>query len=900
MARPQWSLPAGIPGAPPTDPERALVPARGFLLDTQTQGDADGLCFEVTVLPGARLTLDIEGAVAQWTLGDLSQGARALPAANGGVVTVSSHDLSSRAPVTQRHFGQAATRAALHTHSSFSTNLFELGRVVEGMQAFVRTVWWTDHNLGTPRRILGGDFESEDRTRALWQTQSTGVTVLRAGRVGSQHATARAGVGCWGLEVEAGPEGGSAWSSIEKGERAGQLYVALPARPTLLFSWEPRAESIAFVDVRLASQKRIRYLSRRPPRGFDPAQEIVLSSAGDEWSDQRIDLAADVARLFGADHTDGLLSVAVGVLCQPNSKALALFDEVRLEVPSPEQSIRAQQSSFAALPDLQSHVGMEQSAWRDQDHFGQLVPHLTFLAPVDVSAELPESDHALTASERRAMVEDIQRLGGAVGAHHMQYADHYNALLDGDGLGADLFEVGTRWKSAPFYATEAERQAREALSYPQPDGDEDELFPLLVRWDRTTARGLLLTANGAPDLNGRWAQPSERSFNRWLTHILTTDSAGDEGNELNDPAHELLRSLRSGRASASEWRSGAVLSLETVSGQGMGKLLVTDQSSVQLMARISSAVPGSTLRLIAGRFVRQVGGLTPWEPSRVVAEMPIGPSGELEHEFSFGTQLAGFARLELRNPSGHLEALSNPVHVVPYWPQHWPFGRVAFDWGGVALSSEQGLLLESARIDPDGKLLLEGRAYRSGARLDLSCKSAPTVKASVGSPGWSATNSLFQLEELPEGSFNIQLTFDEPLSPGVTRPLRAIPARMRVAATLPLPSPRPALTTRTEATFSVPANSTTTLRMRTVSEASGRHPSSSAPTSGRLLIEGQEVASFQQGAPMEFPLPAQAIAQEFTFVVLLDPLSEDGDPVLLSDLQLFQAQPADDTAVLEY
>ncbi len=907
LARPDWALPEGLPGTPPTAEERAAVPDGGLLLQTRTEGDADGLCLVVAAPDATRLLVDLGGLRGDWSLAELAQLPRTVRADDGpGAVHARARALDALAPAATDHFGASARLVSLHTHTCFSTNLEPLHEIVDGMPAFVREVFWTDHNIGTPRRILAGDFEDAALVDALWEVVPNGVEVLQAGHV----PTARTGSGAFGLAVRAGPRGGSAWAAVEKGQRAGQLYVALPARPSLRWAWQPREGTIATVEVWLSSRERLRYLSAEPPAGSDPTRDVVVETAPGTWRDVRVDLAADVARLFGEDRVDGILNVRLGVLCPPGETAAALFDDVLLDVPPPPVAIEAARDALAAVPGLRSHVGMEQSAWMSQEANGQLVPHLTFLVPDELARALPAADHALEPAEREVLVRTLQEHGGCVGVHHMQYDDHYAAFLDGGGLGADLFELGLRWKQAPAYATAAEIAARDAHGYP-PEL-EDELFPLLVRWDRTTARGLLLTGYGAPDLNGPWARPSERSFNRWLTHVLP------EG----DDTASLLRALRAGRASACDARAPVVVTVSGGPGVPSGKLLVTDRPGVTLTARVTGAPPGSRVRWIEGAFVRATandagagsvsgaagrstadaargpadGSLVPpavarpFDPTRHVVRAAAPFTDTLDVDARRG----GFARVEVLDPAGRVVAVSNPVHVLPYWPTRWPHGRIAFDWAGLRLQGERGLVLEDARPDGDGGLLLRGTAHTADAQLAVGAPAAPRVEAEGATPRWDAEAGRLLVTVPEPGPFLVTIRPAEPVPTGDTADLLALPSRKAAAAAIDLGDPgsglgalgegfgpplgagtdgagRPLTGPRLEFRLDVPPNLPTWLRLRRalVRGVEG------APFGGQLLVDGRAVMDFAAGDPLVFPFPALAVSATFTFTVRFDATDDE-------------------------
>jgi hypothetical protein len=778
MAPADWALPKSAAPKGASGGVRWVAPTFGGLIRGKTNGEADGVCMSFTADPSTLLTVSLGATKVEWRLSELAEQPRTVAIDGfGNVVHAVAQRLDTRAALERDHHGARAHRASLHTHSRFSTNPTLHKSLFRGMAPFVGRAWWTDHNIGTRRVILGGDFEDQVVVDRYWEAHAEHAELLFAG----SDAESRSGRGAYRLRArgEAGVDAGRAWIGVADSSAPSKSVTLIGSEPELRFSWKPSGNTIAFADVQFASGETIRYLSSRTG-DFGPYRHIVLQSAADAWSDHVIDLAADYDALLNGRIEDSFVEVLLGVLCFPDESAEALFDGIELIAAEPSTLIQQQVETMAKSRFVRSHVGMEQSAWRNETGMGALVPHLTFLAPGDVSTLFPDVDRMLLPDERRAMVEEIQAAGGCVGTHHMQLNNHYEALIEGGGLGVDLFEIGGVWTKPPAYMNAAELRDRDAHRYPAKV--IDEVYPLLVRWDRLTARGLFLTGYGAPDLNGSFDRPSQRSFNRWLTSILCED----------DSEAGLLRALRSGRAVGSEWRTPALVTLDAGSGLSMGKLVVTDNERHSLRARVSEAPQGSRLSFVVGPLVRDRWdadvelGIAPVE----VGDPVLLDEGESETVFEVDTTRACFVRAELRNPAGHLIAFGNPVCFLPYWPERWPFGRVAFDWQGVRLAGEDRLLLEAARVDTQGRLLLEGDVFGDTGELRLACDAQPkSVELGVGTSNWNDQLQQLVLTELPPGVFTVALTFAEPLDPGRTADPMALPDRKSVLAEIDVGDP---------------------------------------------------------------------------------------------------------------
>lgn len=778
MEASNWALPSSPQPASAPREARAKLPRFGGLIRSKTQGDADGACFSVEADPSTTLTMDLGGMNVSWTLSELAEQPRTVAVdSSGNTIQAQAQRLDQPAAFERDHHGARTHRVSLHTHSRFSTNPVEHEELLAGMAPFVRRAWFTDHNTGTARTILGGDFEDPDVVSRSWPVTAEGAEVLFAGRV----TDSRAGAGAYRLSVRC-PEksrAGEAYTEVAGSISPSRPVTLLSSEPELKFSWKPTGSTIAFATVQFSSDETIRYLSAESA-DFDPANDIVLPSAAEEWTDHVVPLAADHGRLRDGGVFDCFAGVQLGVLFRPGQRAEASFDEVELVTAEPAELIRQQKEVLDQSRLIRSHVGMEQSAWCSETAVGTLAPHLTFLTPGDPSRLFPGFDREQLPEDRRALVEQIQAAGGCVGTHHLQIDDHYDTFVENGGLGVDLFEIGGVWARPPNYRIAEEFRDRDAHGYPtQPI---DEVYPLLVRWDRLTAQGLLLTGYGAPDLNGAFDEPTNRSFNRWLTSIVSAD----------DSPEGLLRALRSGQAVASEWRSDALVTLDGGDGLSMGKVVVTDRAAHTVVARVSDAPEGSRLRFVVGPLVRDrfdadvSAGVSPVTAGAAVTLEETETATSIEVDTSRGC----FVRAELLNPAGHLTALSNPICFLPYWPERWLFGRVAFDWQGVRLAAEDELLLVAAGVSDEGSLLLSGSVFGDQGGLQLSCAARPTaVDLSAGSWHWDAPTNRLLLTDLPRGDFTAAVAFSEPLRAGETADPLALPQRKQVLTVLDMGDP---------------------------------------------------------------------------------------------------------------
>ncbi len=883
--------------------ERGTEPELGAWIESATEGEADGLCFALAGPAAVRLALSFGGqAVLETTLEELLRAPIVVPVdSSGNVLLAQAVDLDSAAQPSLAHGGRTAHRASFHTHSCFSTNAMQLEPVVESLVPFVRNVWWTDHNTGGDRLVVAGDFEDADLARRYWLPSAAAARFETAGLDGD----AAQGEYSFLLRAAGTGEGdGRAWIELQGGKGAGEFNVALALNPVLSWSWKPMLDSSgdptsAFVEVELHSGRRVYYLSRPSP-GLDPSKYVLVESEVDGWTRVERNIRDDSTRIHGKLGTDGMRRVRLGVVSPPGAVAGVRIDEIELDVPGPREAIRIQREVVAGFDALRSRVGLEQSAWLGREGFGALFPHFIAFVPKLEEELFGGFDHAPTADERRAFVRSIQEAGGCVGTHHMQLDQHYESFLDARGFGLDLFEVGGAWHSVPVYATDTERRARDAHGYPPLS--EDEVYPLLVRWDRMTARGLFLSAFGAPDLHQRFDGPSSGWLNRWLSWVLSED----------DSDAALLRALRSGQVVASEWRSPAVVSLTVRSRPWMGRTVATDVPRQMVEAHVTGALPGSRLRWIQGALVRDVATTTgDAEPDDVTTRWGSRLSAaDSSTAIEVDTRRGIFVRAELLNPAGHLVALSNPIVFTPYWPSPSAEGRIAFDWAGVTLDDERGVVLSEARVDSAGRIVLSGRSTGPASELVFG----GVLRGVEGTGGWrefrDPASGWLRLVELPPGPFTVSIEPGEPAPKAPVADPLAIPRRKQLvfAADLgivpseeglelsgfgppfvePLGLVHGRVVRESQATFRIPIPAGERFWLRILTTGFSRR-------SGRLLVDGLELGAFARMAAKTFEVEgAKDAVEERTFTLLLDPeprrRGEKPDPFAVKRIELWRGE----------
>ncbi|MFT7663407.1 MAG: hypothetical protein ACI87A_001632 [Planctomycetota bacterium] len=926
LPNPEMAVPSGWRPAMPADivakESPSQLPPRnggnGATLESSTDGDSDGLCFAIGGPGNTKLVLDFgPGAVLQTSLGELLDGHVIVSVDDSGnKLFAQAIDLQRNAPEFVMHEKRRARRTSLHTHSCFSTNQMQLEPVLSSLRPFVNTVWWTDHSVGDERQIFGGDFEDAEFVDSFWSHFAGKGAVVRAGL----NPDAQAGASSFVLEIEANSDEAT-FGCIYQSGAAGEFNLGLCAKPRLRWSVKslPQSDSnlsTTYVQVTLHSGKQIRYYMRAPKRP-NAATDIVIDAPSEDWQVVERDIAADAASLYGNIGTDGFRRVSFAVECPGGMSAGVMYDEIEIVVPEPHEVVRLQAEKLSEFRDPKCFAALEQSAWAGTHALGKMFPHLTALVPERAPELLTGFDHDPTAAERRAFVETIQAANGAVGTHHMQVDEHYEAFLDGRGMGVDMFEIGGGWWFVPAYSTPVERADRDAHGYPQQD--EDEVYPLLVRWDRMTARGLFLTGYGAPDLHMRFEAPSYGWMNRWLTWVFADD----------DTPEAELRALRSGQACASEWRSDAIMRLNVAGSvtapespptdrDWMGKLVVTDRDQATVIVNLTGAIPGSKVRWIQGSLVRDVADADGFEPARIGAvREELVTSSDFESRLDVDTTRGVFVRAELLNPTGHIVALSNPVTFSPYWPEVWPAGRVAVDWNGMIVERSSGMLLTSARVSENGALELKGDVVSENAVLVLSGGEEIRSLGENNDSGFAVSelaDGLVQVSEFGLGEMALEMTPAGEAKHGQTSEMLAIPTRKRLLRSIdvgrvesegdwnglgfdePVIGPlllqdmggayREAIRGRLRFEMDIPKGEPSWIRLRT---------HGFTPVTGRMELDGVIVGRFERMEALIFELPATesgaAGDRRAMFDLIFDepekPLPPDLPALLLKRIELF-------------
>ncbi|MFT7464119.1 MAG: hypothetical protein ACI9EF_002468, partial [Pseudohongiellaceae bacterium] len=127
------------------------------------------------------LTVNLGTTHVEWRLSDLVGHPQTVALDDSGnAIHAVIHRLDSKAALERDHHGVRAHRASLHTHSRFSSNSEQNKDLYTSMAPFVHRAWWTDHNIGNQRTILGGNFEDAALVEQYWPALANRATVVFA------------------------------------------------------------------------------------------------------------------------------------------------------------------------------------------------------------------------------------------------------------------------------------------------------------------------------------------------------------------------------------------------------------------------------------------------------------------------------------------------------------------------------------------------------------------------------------------------------------------------------------------------------------------------------------------------------------------------------------------------
>lgn len=179
-------------------------------------------------------------------------------------------------------------------------------------------------------------------------------------------------------------------------------------------------------------------------------------------------------------------------------------------------------------------------------------------------------------------------------------------------------------------------------------------------WDVCSRNALFLTGNGVSDdhTGTNWANP--KFGLDWITSVWASNTA----------EAALLEGLRAGRAwCGSQSRYRGALDLLVDGTCPMGSASASRLSTRNLLATATNVPTGGRLELVQG-VVDYAGSDAPAPATRVIATFPDTALAAGSVDLSVDTTQSSFIRSQVRDATGTVVGLSNPVWLLRESPQN--------------------------------------------------------------------------------------------------------------------------------------------------------------------------------------------------------------------------------------
>lgn len=642
--------------------------------------------------------------------------------------------------------GDLAWSVAMHLHASFSEGDGSFDWHTEkAAAAGLDVIWWSEHDW----RALHSQYTTKyDFERAVYETSygrwsepddafpeefrywqvSGGIQASYQTSIDSTNAFE--GQKCFAL-VAADDLSSSLFRRIyfQQTNSNKQNRYSLASRMKVSFALFPQALDADDAKFVLEAELSIH------PEGVHRLRYVVGSMEGEapeatplpftpnEWNVYTVDLTGDAIAKFtagGADTLRGednnLHALKIGLEVRNGRTARVLFDDLRYICDTSfvagdviDKQLQYVEFYESRTPEVRQIVGTEISKFRTQ-------PHMNAFTPTPMMVDY--GSHGSTDLLNYA-VDQVHAAGGAVSLNHLYgtgvYGDFAETpeerveririrkidLITKNVYDADILEVGYRWRGGVA------------------------LQDHLGSWDALTGNGIYLTGTGVTD--GHGTEP----FNGWGPR---TPSAAGENNfttwlyASRIDEVQFIDALLGGRAFFGDPSVfDGSLDLATGEGFAMGRIVLTDRASHELVVAVEPVPATARVRLLQGE-------IRPGLPSDAylnvnwirdeILDGLIDGAGAFADTVTLNTTAPTFARVEVTTPTGELLAYSNPIHFVRDIPSSGiKPQRVAGLLGPIEIRSAKRFLWKSARFDSTTTRLVLGgdETPDGGGEIVLDC-----------------------------------------------------------------------------------------------------------------------------------------------------------------------------------
>ncbi|MFN8180067.1 MAG: T9SS type A sorting domain-containing protein [bacterium] len=671
--------------------------------------------------------------------------------------------------------GETPISVQLHIHGSLSEQNGSMEWHAEkAHEVGCNVIWWTDHDWRTDvyHYTQRYDFEQcvwdptyhrftePDLFDEAWWEYRYAVPASSAAVVDTM---AYEGAKSFRLQVTDVVNDGTfaPLDLAQTGTRKQQQY-SLATRPHVHFAFRPEqfdpANDKFVVQVRLSehptSWPSLRYVIGT--LAGEDSTAIPLACTVGQWNTYELDITGDAMARFsmgGADsiraQDNSMYEFHIALQTRWGHTARAFFDDLEYSSDPILKSDalmdwqrRAGAYYETQIQDVHHLVGTEVSRFRAQNHMNAYAPHL----------QLIDYGSHVFGDSLYYVVDQVHAQNGLVSYNHpwgigiygdlnetpqhkaLRILDAKQGLLGNRMYGCDLLEVGYR--------------ARMGIN----------LAGHMDLWDCLNANEVFSTGLGVTDTHGSswsigWApwQPNAFYENNYLTWVWATGTS-----EV-----PMLKGLGSGRCYFGDpYRWNASMDLVTTDGFPMGRVVLTDKSSHDVIFQVTNVPDDVEVRLKQAE-IRRNQGIAYTTVNWLREETITG--NVTNHVFTdtvtVDTTLPTFVRFEVWH-QGEEWAFSNPIHFERSVP---PGGimarRLGASLASLRIRSADALLLRNAVFDanvPQLTLQLDEATAGLGVLdLDVTAYGPPTIVTGVAS--WTYDAGILTLSGFSGNGSNVVL-----------------------------------------------------------------------------------------------------------------------------------------------
>jgi hypothetical protein len=674
------------------------------------------------------------------------------------------------APAVFPGAGEETHSIALHVHGSLSEGDGSMEwHTAMAESVGVDAIWWTDHDWRIEHRKHTRSFDFETAVYDPVYGRYAEVDDAYPGQYryferapsSLPHSISLVDTMAYSGTRSLRISGEDPWGSVtfrsvpvvQTGSRKQNAY-SLGMRPKISFALFPEDLDPAFSRVVLQVKLSVHPLGQHVLRyvmgsmyGEGP-DTIQLPLSPGVWNPVQVDPAADAMARFSSGGADtlaaldnSLVEVRFALEVKDGQSATVFLDGYAIDPDSTQGGwplIGMQRSALdlyrMSYPGVSHFQGTEVSLFSGQ-------PHLNAFTP---TAFLPDYTGHVWQDSISYVTDQVHTAGGAVSMNHafgvgiygdngetasqkaVRIANTKRWLLQSRIYGADLLEVGYRWRGGIDLAGHVEA------------------------WDALSANAVFTTGCGVTDTHGPsifygwgpWeALPSrENNFATWF-HVDAPDEPG------------FIRAMKAGRAFFGDpFLFGGTIDLWTPEGFPMGRVVVTDRASHEVVVDVAGFADSASVRLLQ----LEVRGDPPSEyldPVVLCDTLLAAPTlaGSILDTVSVDTTVPSFVRVEVSHSSTEAIAFSNPLFLlldVP--PGGIPAERAAAVLGDLSILQARDFLWTAVDAsDLPDRFALTGDAGTDGF-LKIACGS-PGTPSSVRVNGVPASWSFVDGSVLVDG-----------------------------------------------------------------------------------------------------------------------------------------------------